>query len=709
MYPQYDPYDGSEELSYENEWVGEQEQIIEGADCFSPFAFLNPTENLVVLKLTEQEWTELLSSAWWGAMFAYPEKYLQIVTNLLKGIHCPPVLEEQDCYEYPTYAGFFRYSPMNPYIQPGEIPDGYETQPFLVNGENGNNIPNYEHFDVIVPSGAITLDLDWFDTIAGQLPTIEVMVQGEGKAFIKMLTLAGGGLAVITVDNPPDLVDIIAGIVTSADNIIDLNQDLVSLPPETAQELIFTLDIVGTGLHTIYIVFLPILDDSLIPIRFGGGFRGVQLCDFVETPEMGITALRFENCNLEQQLDGEWTVVSGWENWLDCVPSGGGGGGSNSTKAVIRTVNIPANVDTTSSSFQKVSSSEISHTFSKTKALIISQVLHRNTSAGGSSNLRVAVEGYYGETPSTQTLVGDSGAISTVASVFENLGTVDPQNIAIWHSTSGAGTSRISSASTIRYTILEFEDSSELFIEDIRIFGGQLQKKIGGAWIPVSDSFEAIISNLQGQINSLNGLVTVAQSTANAAQTTANGAVTMNNTQNTRLAAIETWQDNADIRFSTIDAINTNQQTRIEQLEDKVSVLSFGNVWAWFHDFEVNQFTYAVTGSGTYLPGVGFLSVSGDLRIDYTAETIQENQISHIQATIIYDNVVGTPIVRFSTNGTDYGVIAFRGEGVESKGWLRVPNMSVQQFLSIRFEGVNCDFILKEFRYLGRGDDVPFN
>lgn len=309
-----------EHLAYKNRWVKKLVQQVEGVECFTPFVSLNPDDNLIVLHLSDLQWRELFDCILLGADIIYPDTSHQIMVNWLKAIHCPPILAEQECFEYPTYASFISYTPSNPYIEPDTIPDGYESPPFLVNGENGVDLPNFQHYDIIVPIDAITLDVDWFETIAGQLPTIQVMMQGEGKAYIKMLAIAGGGMAVITLDNPPDIADIILGIVTGSENIIDLNQDLISLPPETAQELIFEVDVVGTGLHTIYVVFLPIIDDSLIPIRFGGGFRGVQLCNFVEEPEVGLSALRFQDCQLEQLVEGTWTVVTGWENWLDCLP-----------------------------------------------------------------------------------------------------------------------------------------------------------------------------------------------------------------------------------------------------------------------------------------------------------------------------------------------------------------------------------------------------
>jgi len=265
-----------ERLAWQNRWIENLVLPVVGTDCFVPNVNLNPTENLLVMNLTEAQIVRMLSALQTGAIITYPDEWLQIMVDFLSSIHCPPIMSEQDCFEYKSYASFLQYSPTNPYIQPDEIPDGYLAQPFLVNGQNGVDVPNYEPFDILVPIDAITLDVNWFDTIAGQLPTITIMVNGAGNVLVKMLSQVQGGLAVITVDNPPDLADIVIGVITGADNIIDLNLDVVSVPPETAIEIDYPLDIVGAGIHTIYVVFLPILDDSLMPF---GKHKGELMCD----------------------------------------------------------------------------------------------------------------------------------------------------------------------------------------------------------------------------------------------------------------------------------------------------------------------------------------------------------------------------------------------------------------------------------------------
>lgn len=298
-YPQFEE-DGQEKLFFPNVWRKIESQEVLGTDCFNPYVDLKPTDNLVSLRLTADEFKEMLSALYNGAVMTYPDTFLQIIANFLRGIHCDPLIQEDECTEYPTYASFMHYSPANPFVDPEAIPDGYLAPPFLINGRDGNDVPNYEVDDILVPLDAITLDGDWFATLDGQLPTITIDVNGSGTVQVRLLNQVAGGLAVITLDEPPNLLDIIIGVVTGADNIVDLNLDAVSIPPETAIEIDFPVEIAEVGAHTIYVIYLPILDDSLIPVRFGGGYRGVNLCDFAEVPVVSCEDV--EDCLEESEI-----------------------------------------------------------------------------------------------------------------------------------------------------------------------------------------------------------------------------------------------------------------------------------------------------------------------------------------------------------------------------------------------------------------------
>jgi len=594
-------------LAWQNRWVRYiQQPLSEAADCFQESVLLNPENNIIVLNLSEFEFTRLFSAIMTGAEISYPDESHQVMVDFLKGIQCPPTLVAEECITLPSYANNIKYSPANPYIEPSEIPDGYLTQPFLVNGQNGNDFPGYEPFDVIVPFDAITFDLDFFDEIAGQLPTVEIMVNGQGTVNIRFLTIPQGGLVVVTLDNPPNLIDILTGIVTGDENIVDLNQDLVSLPPETAKELIFPVTIETTGIHTIYAVFLPILDDSLIPIRFGGGFRGVELCGFLPEGDMGIQNLRFVGCDLEQQnADGEWVVVDGWEDWLDCVPSGGGGGGgASNTIITVLTMAIASTFNTASTTFVNTGFA-VNHTFTKSKALVhIDSPQVGNSGANGSfvqARLGDAGAAGTGSSESIGRNTGNDRREIATSSVFVGI-TAGSHEIELYLR-AAAGTASVFSTGDANVIIIEFDELEDLFVQDIRIVGRDLQKKIGGAWITVTDSLATILNQIEAIANNAltvaNGAVAV-----NATQTSQiNSVISVNNTQNTRLTSLES--DVNDIMTVDIPQINltlADHEARIAALE---AATSGGGSWA---GYKFGQITHILTD-----PSFGYYSPTGNV------------------------------------------------------------------------------------------------
>jgi len=319
-YPQYEE-NGQEFVHFPNIWRDITPQEFTGADCFLPFANINNGMNRFVMDITGEDFRKMFSSLLNGSQFTYPQEWMQIIINFLKMVHCPIDFEEE-CQEYPTYTPIIQYSPMNPFMNPDEIPEGYLVPPFVfVSEENIIEYGDYQIGDVLVPFDSVTFDLDWFESLSGQLPTITINVEGEGKIGLNLLTVPFGGVAIVTLDNPPDLLDILGGIITGADNIVDVNRDSVSFPPETTEHIIYPIEVTGAGMHTVYIVFFPILDDSLIPIRFGGGLRSIELCEFGEMPDMGVTDVRFDvdEMMLQQQKLGVYHDVIDWEFFINYV------------------------------------------------------------------------------------------------------------------------------------------------------------------------------------------------------------------------------------------------------------------------------------------------------------------------------------------------------------------------------------------------------
>jgi len=250
-----------------------------------------------------------------------------------------------ECLAYPPFASFISYFPQNPYTEPDLVPPDYLVPPFYVNGkDNEHDLPNYNKGDVLLNFAAINLEPSWN---LDNTPLISLCLEGSGVAEIHLLKIVQGGACIISLDNPVDLGDILAGLIGEGIEIIQLNQDITSLPPETAEEVIIEIDVLTEGEHTIYIYFLPTVDDSLIPLFFGGGLREISLCGNLRPcgtppeppppPLEGVTELKPQfqftaDCGLEYRLlDQEdnivqdWTPVQGWEeNAALCFAVGGG-------------------------------------------------------------------------------------------------------------------------------------------------------------------------------------------------------------------------------------------------------------------------------------------------------------------------------------------------------------------------------------------------
>jgi hypothetical protein len=136
----------------------------------------------------------------------------------------------------------------------------------------------------------------------------------------------------------------LGGIFDPNSAIIDTDRDLTSFPPEEYPLSIFPVEIEEEGDHTIYCVILPLINDQVIPLGFGGGLRSVELCGglrpFGQSPETppdleGVTELKpefqftvdfgleYRLLNQNDEIVQDWTSVAGWtENAALCFGGG---------------------------------------------------------------------------------------------------------------------------------------------------------------------------------------------------------------------------------------------------------------------------------------------------------------------------------------------------------------------------------------------------
>lgn len=277
-----------------------------------------------------------------------------LIESLAMGNGCPEDMKQFACNSYPAFASFIKYFPDNPYIDGEDVPEGYLLPAWWIWGSLETILPDYiddifngllEDFtgykpkDALTWLGSIPISLSWEDffDIGGIFPRIEIEVTGIGQAKIEFLSFPAGGRVIVELDQMPNIIDILdGGFFDPNSSVIDTDRDIVSFPPEENVINIIPVDVETDGDHTIYCIFLPLINDSVLPIGFGGGIRSVELCGGLRprgTPEPeppppleGVTELRPEfqftaDCGMEYRLrDQENNIVQDWQpvaGWVD--------------------------------------------------------------------------------------------------------------------------------------------------------------------------------------------------------------------------------------------------------------------------------------------------------------------------------------------------------------------------------------------------------
>jgi hypothetical protein len=303
-----------------------------------------------------------------------------LIETVAQGMPCAD--ERSECLSYPAYAGFIKYFPDNPFDNDATPPAGYLLPAWWRWGKVETILPDYiddfvnhqiEQFTQYKNNDAICwisslLSINWLAWLETgyAYPAIEIEVTGSGTANITLLSFPLGGRAIIEVDQQPNALDILSGGVFDPDSfIVDTARDLTSFPPEEYPINVIPIEITEPGDHTIYVLFLPVVNPGISDelIGFGGGLRSVELCGGLRprnTPEPeppppleGITELipvfKFTaECGLEVRLidqNGDiyedYKPVQGWlENAAKCF------GGDMATKQDIKEALIEWTQDT---------------------------------------------------------------------------------------------------------------------------------------------------------------------------------------------------------------------------------------------------------------------------------------------------------------------------------------------------------------------------
>lgn len=257
----------------------------------------------------------------------------------------------ENCYDYKPDVGFIEWFPNNPFAQPDLITAGYNAPAWYVANQTTRTVmTDISRF----PAGSLPSIIP-----SSGLPRLRVHVNGPATVRLNMFSIVAGSMAQVTRDDNPLTVE-----------YVDLNKDVLSVPPETDEDVIIEYEF-PTGPHHMDVIIVSMVNDEIPFVYHGGGIKSIEICgdDAVLQPrfkfencsmyvswnggqsweivpgwdtyaptcftgpagqdgEDGEDAvpfdLRFNNCNLEYSRDSAqtWDVLPGWADWLTCIPEG---------------------------------------------------------------------------------------------------------------------------------------------------------------------------------------------------------------------------------------------------------------------------------------------------------------------------------------------------------------------------------------------------
>lgn len=208
-----------------------------------------------------------------------------------------------ECITYPPFATFITYEPNDPFRTPDLVPDGYIFPPWYI-----ANTATQVTYDAELGCAVTTLErMPALSPLSGY-PRFRVTVNGTGTITLNFASVNLGGMVQITVDDELPSIE-----------LIDLIQDKIAVPPETANIISKSYYFAVPGEHRVDCIMLPALQDQIPPVMFGGGLVSVQLCGFgLSMPQEGLMLRQsvVNPCILEQSSDGE--VWSEAFNFAEC-------------------------------------------------------------------------------------------------------------------------------------------------------------------------------------------------------------------------------------------------------------------------------------------------------------------------------------------------------------------------------------------------------
>lgn len=242
---------------------------------------------IVPVCTTRERYIAITNALWRGGLnhddapgYAHLVDWLEAIPRIRSGCEYDPTDNCNALYpDNPRITWF----PESPYAPEAEIPDGYNFHPWTIvdsgnlSGLIGENLLGFKVGDVFTDLSKIPIGSSWEDLLTTQylnFPRFRINdLVGRGSVQIHFLNIVQGGRALIAVDG-------VIHLNPYANRLAELAVDTFSFPPETEVEQTIEIEIEASGTHFIDVVFLPTVDDTFIPLFFGGGLRWIELCGF---------------------------------------------------------------------------------------------------------------------------------------------------------------------------------------------------------------------------------------------------------------------------------------------------------------------------------------------------------------------------------------------------------------------------------------------
>lgn len=215
---------------------------------------------------------------WEGKGDYKPRDVAQIFRELIDDTlafneECSGAAEKSGCIDIPLDSPILEWNPNDPFRTPELVPAGYAYPPWY----KANSLTNVT---LGTSLGDVLTDIFRTTSIpvippASGYPRVRIHLKGSGTVELHFVKLNAGGYVQITTDDD----------VFSAE-FCSLDKDIIAIPPETTDDIIIERVVQGDGDHHIDLLFVPKVNDELLPpVKQGGAIRKIVLCGFDEMPD----------------------------------------------------------------------------------------------------------------------------------------------------------------------------------------------------------------------------------------------------------------------------------------------------------------------------------------------------------------------------------------------------------------------------------------